>query len=69
MKPFILFTGSVCLLTLVGLTTIWYNIVSRGSADVKNGGITGLNDWVKAMFLHRAELGFTFWTYFDMILI
>ena len=32
MKPFVLFTGSVCLLTVVGLSTIEYNMSVRNVA-------------------------------------
>ena len=69
MKPFILFTGSVCVLTIVGLSTIWYNMVYRNPFDVEGGGLAGYGDFVHAMIFGRAELGFTFWTYFDICLI
>ena len=52
MKPFVLFTGSVCLLTVVGLVTIWYNMVYRNPSDVEGGGLAGYGDLVYAMVFH-----------------
>lgn len=73
MKPFVIFTGSVCLLTVVGMTTIWFNLVYRHAEDAMKselgGGLTGYGDFVQAMVFLKPELGFTYWTYYDMVLI
>ena len=75
MKPFVLFVGGVCALTVVGMSTIWFNLVYRnanitGSSELEDGGgLTGFKDFFDAMVYLRPALGFTFWTYYDLILL
>ena len=51
MKPFVLFVGGVCALTVVGMSTIWFNMVYRNSSAVNDGvegGLTGYGDFFNA---------------------
>ena len=70
MKPFVLFTSYVSLLTVIGISTIWYNMTNtKFTFDQKDGGLTSFTDFIMAIFLWKPQLGFTFWTIYDMILI
>ena len=68
LKAFVQFTGSVCLLTIVGMSTIYYNVVNR---KVENGeGLVSLIDYIRAIItFQRPEQGFSYQTIYDLILI
>lgn len=67
MKPFALFTASVCILTLVGMSSIWYNLSVRNLEAQE--GLLGFTDLFWALIFKDPSLGFTFWTIFDILLI
>ena len=67
MKSFVLFTGSVCLLTLVGMTTIWFNLTIRNVAA--NEGLVSFYDCIVCIIFQSPRQGFSFGTVYDMVLV
>lgn len=67
MKPFVIFTGSVCMLTVVGMSTIWYNLTVRNVAEAE--GLVSFSDLVSTIIFQDPQLGFSMWTIYDMFLL
>ena len=47
MKPFVIFTGSVVMLTVVGMSTIWANMILR--VDETGEGLVSFTDLVNTI--------------------
>jgi hypothetical protein len=67
MKPFAIFTASVCILTVVGMSTIWYNLTVRNLEAQE--GLLGFTDLFHAIIFQNPSLGFSYWTIYEIFLI
>ena len=67
MKPFTIFTANVCMLTVVGMSTIWYNLTVRNFEAQE--GLLGFIDFWRSIYSRSPSLGYSFWTIYDIFLI
>lgn len=67
MANFVRFTSFVSLLTILGVSTIWGNMVIRNIATGE--GLVGIYDLIQMLLIQSPVNGINFWTLYDMFLI
>ena len=67
-KHFVFFTGGVTLLTVIGISTISFNLGYRIS-DLNDQGLKSFGEYIMMFVRQAPEGGYDYWTFYDILLI